>query len=544
MPSPLLLPRQLFALKMRLYRNQLRRPTRQIVAGVLAAVVGVAVVVLLAVSASRLHDLDDEYVRRVVILGGSLLSVAAFVVPMMIARSETIDPRALRGYGFRWAPIAALILVYSLVGPVLLLIPVVWAPLQVWRDDAALGVAAAAAPLLFVQGILSVRLGVAVGHALAHHPRWSRRVRVGGTILLVVWAAAFLLAALPRIAPHVSDSARPAANSLLRLSAYLHLDTVADSLEWSPFAMLWSAPSHVVFGNARGGAIALFLGAGAVLVLVVAWFAVVRYVFQPTRRIPVERRGGVPGWFRRVPSSPTGAIAARSFIYWIRDPRYRAIFGFLPVIPVVTLLAMWIGGIPFPVSVLVPLPIMMLIFASSTHNDVAWDSSAVWTHVVAQTRGTDDRVGRLVPVLVFGAVLALIGIPLTAWAHGDWNIVPAMTGVCGALLLGGVGIASGLSARFPYPASHPGDPAFQQPQVAGETGAGSQAAAFFLTLLVATPAIFTGILALVTSTEMWTWVSLGLGIAAGLITLMIGIRVGGVHFDRRGPELLAFTMRN
>jgi hypothetical protein len=42
----------------------------------------------------------------------------------------------------------------------------------------------------------------------------------------------------------------------------------------------------------------------------------------------------------------------------------------------------------------------------------------------------------------------------------------------------------------------------------------------------------------------WDWISLLVGVQAGLIALFIGIRAGGVAFDRRSPELLAFTMRH
>ena len=80
---------------------------------------------------------------------------------------------------------------------------------------------------------------------------------------------------------------------------------------------------------------ALWVGGITAFVLLVLWFFAVRLVFRATRRIPVERRGGTPGWFRPLPSTPTGAIAARSFTYWIRDPRYRAVLGFLPFVPIV-----------------------------------------------------------------------------------------------------------------------------------------------------------------------------------------------------------------
>ncbi len=142
-------------------------------------------------------------------------------------------------------------------------------------------------------------------------------------------------------------------------------------------------------------------------------------------------------------------------------PRYRTVFAVLPILPIAILGAFAVAGVPFQYGVLVPLPIMVLVLAWSTmHNDVAYDSTAVWTHLAARTRGAHDRVGRMIPVLVFGVVLLGIGVPLTAWGYGDPEIVPALLGVCLALLLGGLGVSSVSSALFPYPAPRPGDSAF------------------------------------------------------------------------------------
>jgi ABC-2 type transport system permease protein len=187
---------------------------------------------------------------------------------------------------------------------------------------------------------------------------------------------------------------------------------------------------------------------------------------------------------------------------------------------------------------------IMIVAVSTTHNDIAYDSTAVWTHVAAQTRGTHDRVGRLIPPLALGAILLAVGTPLTMLGHGDVRIIPVVLGVGVALLLGGVGVASGLSARLPYAAPRPGDPAFQQPQVQGSTGSGAQALALLATLVVGAPAIFAGVMWLIDPSLPWNWISLLLGVQAGLIALFIGIRAGGAVFDRRGPELLAFTMQH
>jgi ABC-2 type transport system permease protein len=177
------------------------------------------------------------------------------------------------------------------------------------------------------------------------------------------------------------------------------------------------------------------------------------------------------------------------------------------------------------------------------HNDVAYDSTALWTHLAARTGGVQDRVGRIIPVLVFGVILIGIGVPLTAWGHGDAEIVPALIGVCLALLLGGLGVSSALSARFPYPAPRPGDPAFQQPQIAGSSGGALQAFSILLILLGATPALVSSGLWFANG-GAWSWIALLVGAVSGVLILVLGTRGGAASFDRRAPELLAYAVRH
>ena len=536
---------QLLRLKLRLFANGFRRPVGYLLLSGIGLAVAIAVVLIVAVGAGSLHRLDDEFVRRVVIITGSYLSLVAFLLPFMMVRRELLDPRGLRSFRIRWGEVALLLLVFTLIGPALLIAPIAWAPTWAWNDPEAVRIAQIAAPLLFLQGLLSVRLGVAAGAALANWERWSRRVRFIGTPILIIGLIVVVAAVLPRLAASPPQSARVFFVGLLKLTAFVHTEEVANWLQWTPLGALWAAPSYAVFRQPDLGPQALVVGGITIAALLVAWFFTVRLVLRPTRRIPAERRGGTPGWFRRLPSTPTGAIAARSFNYWIRDPRYRSVLGFLIFVPIVIIPASLIGTFPLAWASLLPLPVMLLLVAvSTTHNDIAYDSTAMWSHVAAQTRGTHDRVGRLVPPLVGGIILLVVGTPLTAWGHGDWRIVPAVLGVGVALLLGGLGVGSGISARFPYAAPRPGDPAFQQPQVQGSTGSGAQALAVFATLVVGAPAIFSSIMWLIDPTVPWNWIALLLGVQAGLIALFIGIRAGGSAFDTRAPELLAFTMRH
>lgn len=536
---------QLLRLKLRLFANGFRRPLAHVIASGVGLAVAVAAVLVILVGARWLHGLDDEFVRRAIVNTGSFLSLAAFLLPFMLVRQELLDPRGLRGFRIRWGTGATGLLVLTLVGPALLVAPIAWAPLMAWSDPESVRLAQLAAPLLFLQGLLSIRLGVAAGAALAKWERWSRRVRVIGIPVLVIGLLLVVATLMPRLAVDPSPRFRLPVVGLLKLSVLARTEEVSQVLQWTPLGALWAAPGYPLFRQPGAGPQALIGGAVFVAVLLVLWFLAVRLVFRPTRRIPVERRGGAPGWFRRLPSTPTGSIAARSTTYWIRDPRYGAVLGFLPFVPIVVLLAGFVVGMPLAWTSLVPLPVMIvLVAATTTHNDVAYDHTAVWSHVAAQTRGTHDRVGRIVPPLVLGAILLVVGAPLTAWGHGDLEVMPAVLGVGIALLLGGAGAGSAVSARFPYAAPRPGDPAFQQPQVQGSTGSGAQALTVLATLVVGAPAGFAAVMWLLDPSTPWNWVALLLGVWAGLVALFIGIRVGGTSFDRRGPELLAFTMRH
>jgi ABC-2 type transport system permease protein len=143
-----------------------------------------------------------------------------------------------------------------------------------------------------------------------------------------------------------------------------------------------------------------------------------------------------------------------------------------------------------------------------------------------------------------GVLVVMLGTPLTAWLHGDWLIAPAVFGVSSAILFGGIGVSSLVSARSPYPATRPGDAPFQQPQVPGASGGSIQAGSIFLILLAAAPSVVALVFFVMGMSGPWTWIALASGLGIGLLVFALGIRVGGAVFDRRAPELLEFAVRN
>ncbi|HEU0206678.1 MAG TPA: ABC transporter permease [Pseudolysinimonas sp.] len=536
---------ELLRLKARLLVNGFRRAPSRILGSVVLVAIAVLGLALLFVVASRVTEFDGEIVGRTIVLVGAEVSLGALFLPAMFSRSALVEPRAFLGYRIRSEPLAAALLLLTLVGPAALLIAVALAPAVAWRSvPGATGTALAAAPLLVLQLLLLVRIGVAVGAWAGSYPLARWWVRLVGIVVLVTGTLFLAGLLLPRAVLLAPERSLAALSPIARFLAQLHPEQVSDVLAGSPLASLWGAPGLAVSGLGQPGG-ALWIGAAVIVVLAMLWWGLVAGALRPTRAQKVSRAERVPGWFRRMPATPAGAVAARSFIYWLRDPRYRVVFGILPLLPILTVLAFVIGGVPPRVGAFVPLPLMVLVLAWSTiHNDIAYDSTAVWSHVVAQTRGLHDRLGRVWPVLAFGVILIAVGTPITAWAQGDPDAVPAVLGITLALLLGGVGVGSAMSARFPYPAPRPGDGPFTYPQATGSTGGAAQAGSFLLTIVVALPPIAATTLWLMGFPGPLPWIALAVGLVSGAIALALGLGSGASAFDRRGPELLAFTMQN
>lgn len=534
---------ELLRLKLRLLVNAFRTPRGAAWAafGVVLAGFGVA---LLWAGATLAAELDPVTRVRVVIVVGALVSLSAFFVPVLVSRSHVIPPRALRLFGLHPLTIGLAILLLTLVGPALLLAPIALAPLLLWTGP-EWGLAAWAVPLIVLEGVLAARVGVVIGAVLPYRPGLTAVIRLVFVVLVIAGVAVVAAHVAPALGALLPSAWWPATLAVVAGLAPLRAPAITEWLTVLPLGSFWRAPAHEFAGRPDLVEQDLLLGALAIGVLGALWIASLRYMLRPTRRIVLERAALVPGWFRRLPSTPVGAVAARSFTYWQRDPRYRAALVALPAIPVVTLLAMWIAGIPFAVAILVPLPLVVLLLAWGTlHNDVAYDSTALWSHLVAPTRGVHDRLGRLLPVLAMGAPVVLLGTPLVAWLHGDLLVAPAVLGVTSALLLGGLGVSSIVSVRSPYPATRPGDAPFQQPQVPGATGAGIQVGSILLILVIASPSIAALVFFVLGVPGAWTWVALASGLGAGVLVFVLGLRVGGGVFDRRAPELLEFAARN
>ncbi|MBX3098283.1 MAG: hypothetical protein KF761_01770 [Salinibacterium sp.] len=518
----------LLRLKLVLLVNNFRRSPFQLVGMILAFLYGLGVAGIVTVGLGALRLATPDIARVIVVVFGTIVVLAFLLLPLVFGVDDTIDPRRFALYGIPNGRLAVALAVAGAVSvPTLVVTVFAIAQVVTWSRGAVPVLFAVIGALILVPTCV---LAARVSTALASSFLSSRRARDTSGILLV-----FLLAV---VAPLVALGATVDWEAH-GLPVMRRIATVA---EWTPFGAVWGAPGEAALGHLDLAWIKLGIGLAFLLVLAVAWRALVSMMLVRPQREAAARLYSGLGWFERLPATPLGAIAARSLSYWGRDARYRVALAVIPVVPMVMVVALLIAGVPAGIIVWIPVPVMCLFLGWTVHNDIAYDSTAFWAHVSADTKGTDDRWGRLVPAIFLGLPLVLVGSFVSVLVVKDYMIFPGLVGLSLCTLLVALGVSSVTSAGFPYPAVRPGDSPFAQPQAAGTAGSIIQSLSFFVTLLLASPVVI--LVFLNPHLEYVQFFGLGLGTAIGIGALIGGVVWGGFLVDRRAPELLAFTLQN
>ncbi len=503
------------------FRGPVLRVLRTVLFGTLAAAGAVALAWLPLLIAA---DADDRAAIDTVLV--SLVLVIAGVVPLFANRRH-LEPRQFGQVPAGPAAIASALLVSTVLSWSALWLLLWLVSLGVLRPEWRAGgwALAAAGLLVLLLAVCGARVSSALSKLLVP-PQANGTLRAIGALLLV--------AALPVAVFAVAET--------LRAPGGAAASDAAATLGWLPVGAPVAGLALAVDGD-TGGALARFgIALAWVLVLVAVWFPLVRLSLQ---RIPrpadqlLARRS--MGWFDRFPARPAAVIGARSVTYWARDPRYRVALAAAPIGAALAVLALWIAGVDPQHLALVPLPIIVLLLGWSLHNDIATDSTAIWMHVASGTRGRHDRAGRLAPVLLVGLPLVLIGSSLTVTVMGDWRVLPSVVGLNLAVLLVACGVSSVFSALLPYPATRPRESPFSQPSVAGSGAGVAQTVSMLLSLALAAPPAWFAVEAALDPELASNAFALGFGAVYGAVVLVIGVLVGGLVFDRTGPDYVALT---
>ncbi|MCU1545873.1 MAG: transporter permease [Homoserinimonas sp.] len=515
-------------LKLQQLANSVRRPPTQLLGLVILLAYGVAATAFLANILSDLAAIDGTRARVVVVVGGSLLTAGYLLVPLFVGADDPADPRSFATLGVDAPRIASGLAVSALLGvPAILLFVVAVGQIDTWNAGGPTAfVGAVSAILITVTGVLGSRLARSV--AAYYFP--GRRARsVSGIVGL-----AFVLA----LTPFIIDLAM---TDWQAEDALGNLSSLASVLGGTPLGLAWAAPADAAMGDIGGAYFKLLLAAGFVALLWIAWRALVNRMLTAPRRTLPDRESRGLGWFGVMPATRAGAIAARSFTYWIRDGRYRLALAVIPIVPILLVVPLLLAGVWWQNLALIPLPVMCLFLSWVIHNDVATDNTAIWLHIASHTTGWADRLGRAIPVLLVGIPLVIVGAPITAALYGVPEVLPAVYGVSSCVLLVGVGVSSYVSSRHPYPTVRPGDSPFAQPQ--STSSVAGQSLSFFGTIGLSLPVLGLAGLTLAAG-EPWNYLTLFVGLGTGVVVLYLGLGAGARAFATRAPELLAFSLRN
>ncbi len=490
------------------------------------ALVAVAVATVAACWALlTLTDAETDVVLAVTVLGGSAVTLGFALAPLIGATDDPLDPRRFALLALPRLPLTAVLAVAGLISvPIFALIAVAIVDAVVWGEHGVTWAAAVAGLLL---GVLTCALVARVCMAVASLFLRERRSReLSGlfilAILVVVVPVGVFLASL--------EWGGTVPTQLTEAVAALAL---------TPLGAAWAFPGLVAAGD-EAAWMSLLVAVGTLVVLALLWVWLVRRLLTTTERpASVRERAGL-GWFAVAPGTPGGAVAARSLVYWFRDRRYIVNVLVIPVAAALTVVPLMIAGVPFELAVLVPVPFASLLLGWLPHNDLAYDSTAVWMHIASGMKGVSDRVGRLVPVLLLGVPLLAVAVPVAISLHGRWALLPAMVGVCASLFFAGLGLSSISSVVAPYAVSRPGESPFQQPQRTGAAGAIAQSLVMLGAIAVSAPALWCAWIALTRDVAAAT-PALWAGLAVGLGVLLVGVTAGSLLFTRRGGRLMEFA---
>jgi ABC-2 type transport system permease protein len=516
----------LLRLRFRVLANTLGRNAIQLVAVIVGAfsvlLLLLFVLGVLLVASSQ----PPQAIQVVVVVGGSVVVLGWLVVPLMFdGVDRTLDPAKLARYPVRTRQLMVAMFLVGLL----------------WFPGAATVLAALGTAIAWMSQPGPAALAVVTGLVGAATCVVGSRVTTTavGTLLGGRGAARLGVAALIAIAIAVPIAAMLAQDAPVGRAAVLsRITAVIDLLGWTPLGAVWSIPGRVALGDQAGAAIAAAIAVATLAVLVLLWRLALGWSLQSRGERPARvRLGGRLGVLGVFPTTPTGATAARSLIYWFRDSRLTRQLILIPVLP--ALMLMW--WLLFDIDAIAVLagPVVATLLPLSVFAGLSYDGTAFAAVLAAGVRGLHDRLGRALALLIIAAPATLVVQLSVAVVIGRISDLPAMLALTFGTLLVSVGVVSVSSARIVVPVGRAGrNPFAAQPGAATVSVVGSYAvtgATGVLTLPVSALAIA----ALVTGVPALGWVSLLVAIALGGGVAAAGVVIGGRVLDGAGPAVLA-----
>lgn len=520
----------LVKLKLRILGHTLRRERWRLVLLLLGGLWGLSMAPSIIGSMLWLRREPAGAAGDVLVIAGSLLLIGWAVIPILVpGMDDSLDVTRFATYGRAPRSLApGMLLAGAISLPSVITGGVLLAPAIVWAKEGTSSrlVAFAAAPVALASCLLAARIATGLGARLLT----SRRAREIGALLGVLFILVLMMGAV-------------ALGSLGLEAALERVPTVSRVLGWTPLGAPFAAPYAMSQGDVAGVLGRFAVSLAALVVAYVGWVHLMQRALTspPSRSGQVRRRRDAILPTRQRVRRPglvvAAAVARRGIRYWSADPRYLSAFLGAVVAPVlIIVLATSVASTPDAVA----LSLAMLVGGTlgwGRHNDVAYDGTAFWLHVVAHVPGWADRLGRAVSALVWALPSTLVLGLLGVWLSGRWELAPAALGAGVGVLLGGLAVSAVASALLPYPVPEAGaNPYAAQMGAVGATLV-AQLVASAGTFVVCAP-----VLALYSASLWWrpglAPATAVVGVVGGAGALAVGVWLGGRVYDARAARLL------
>lgn len=502
--------------------NILRRHPWQLVGAIIGVLYGLGILMSVVLGLIGLTFAPPELAKTVLVLAGAAIVLGWVLGPILFSGMDrTLDPSKLVALPIKTNVQLAGVATASMLGiPGIVTLLVSALTAVAWfRSPAAVIAAILLAPVAAVTCVLACQLVItALSRAVAS--RRFREITGGLLILLLVLIGPIMLG----VGEGVSNLAEL-------------LPSAANAFSWTPLGAVWAVPAELAAGSWLAAALKLVVAIATVLLLWVAWRALYLASLGTVGSGSRSTARAGTGWFARFPDTPRGAIAARTFTYWIRDPRYLQSVIIVLVMPVVFGFVASSSGL----TILLPGSTVMIavLLALSTFTDISYDGTAFSTHVLRGVRGIDDRLGRIWANAIIAVPLILIIAIVTTAIVGRFDQLPTLLGLTAAVTLGGFGVASVCSALFVMPVPQSGENPFVSKPGAGMLSMLGMLGSYGSLAVLSLPAIGFSIAAGITGAPWLAWTTLAVGVIGGAVVFVAGVRWGAAIYDRRAPELFA-----
>lgn len=520
---------QLISLRWALFVNGFRRNTWQFVGAIVGALYMLLVLALVGVGFTALGLEEPELASGLAVIGSALVVLGWLVIPVFFTGTDgSMDPQRFALFPLPSRTLAVGLLLAGFIG-----VPGLATLLFLLLSSLAyLGM-----PLVLALSVLGAVGSALVAQLLA---RWGTALATTMAERRGVREAASVVLFLPLIL--LGPAINAFAENLETVGRVFH--DVAAWVRFTPFGAFAGLAASAAEGRTGAALLCLAIGLASLGLLVWAYSATLRRAIVTPPRIKAGAGIKGLGWIGRFPATPTGAVAGRALSYWFKDPRYAASVAMVPVLILLFAVVLpRVADTPSGLSYLVG-PLIGAVMGFSISADISYDSTAFALHVLTGVRGRADRWGRVLALMCIGVPFTLIAAVVPVAVGGEWWLLPATLGAGFGALLTSAGLASVASARWTYAVPLPGESPFKTPQGSGMRMALTQSALMIGIAVLCAPTLLGYVVAVLTSSALWSWLTLPVGFVLGGVLLWLGVRIGGRWMDSRGPELMQSVTLN